>query len=87
MRDIHKKPSKWKAGCFPAERILTIALHQKEFSVHQYQYRDDKKRKLAGRLEKEGFLKRIGKSYGYIDYAITEAGKSRLKEIQGGSND
>lgn len=80
---IYKKPSKWKAGHFPAERILSIALHQKEFDVHLYQYRDDNKRKRAKGLAKEGLLKSAGVVGKYRTYVITDAGKARLKELQG----
>ena len=79
---IYKKPSKWKAGYFPAERILAIALHQKEFSIHVYQYRDDNKRKRAKELAKEGYLKSMGVVDKYRTYVITEAGKARLKEMR-----
>lgn len=79
---IYRKPSKWKAGHFPAERILSIALHQKEFSIHLYQYRDDNKRKKAKRMAKEGLLKHMGVVDKYRYYTITDAGKARLKELQ-----
>lgn len=82
MSGIHRKPSKWQAGQFPVERILAIALHQKEFSIHLYQYRDDNKRKKAKRLAKEGLLKHMGVSGTFRYYTITDAGKERLKELQ-----
>lgn len=76
----YKKPSKWKAGHFPTERILAIA-NSGGFTVHRYAYRDENKNRKAKKLAKEGLLKYLGVNGSYRDYAITELGKQKLKEL------
>lgn len=78
---IYRKPSKWPAGQFPTERILAIA-NSGRFSVHRYSYRDENKNKRAKKMVKEGLLARPITSGSYRDYAITELGKAKLKEMR-----
>ncbi len=78
---IYRKPSKWAAGHFPTERILAIA-NSGGFTVHRYAYRDENKNKRAKKLAKEGLLKHLGVNGSYRDYAITELGKEKLKELR-----
>ena len=77
---IHKKPSKWKPGHFPNERILAIA-NSGGFSTHRYSPQDTIKNKKARKLAKEGFLKHLGINGSYRDYEITELGKEELKRL------
>ena len=78
---LYIKPSKWKVGHFPTERILAIAASG-GFSVHRYRYRDDSKNKRAKKLVKEGLLKYLGTDGDFREYVITELGKSKLKDIR-----
>ena len=77
---IYRKPSKWAAGHFPTERILAIA-NSGGFSTHRYSPQDTNKNKRARKLAKEGLLTHLGINGSYRDYAITELGKEKLKEL------
>lgn len=78
---IYKKPSKWKTGHFPNERILAIA-NSGGFSTHRYSPQDTNKNKRARKLAKEGFLNHLGINGSYRDYEITELGKEELKRLR-----
>lgn len=79
---IYKKPSKWKAGHFPTERILAIANSGGGFSTHRYSPQDANKNKRAKKMVTEGLLERSVINGSYREYAITELGKERLKELR-----
>ena len=78
---IYKKPSKWKAGYFPTERVLAIAATG-SFTVHRYSYGDEGKNIKAKKLVKEGYLKYEGIEGSFRNYSITPLGKVKLKELQ-----
>lgn len=78
---IYKKPSKWKTGHFPNERILAIA-NSGGFSTHRYSPQDTNKNKRARKLAKAGYLKHLGINGSYRDYEITELGKEELKRLR-----
>lgn len=78
---VYKKPSKWKAGYFPTERVLAIAITG-SFTVHRYSYSDKGKNNKAKKLVKEGYLKHEGIEGKSRYYSITPLGKDKLKELQ-----
>ena len=78
---IYRKPSKWEADNFLTERILAIA-NSGGFSTHRYSPQDINKNKRARKLAKEGLLTHLGINGSYRDYAITELGKKKLKELR-----
>lgn len=78
---IYKKPSKWKPGHFPDERILAIA-NRGVFITERYSPRDINRNKRATKLAKEGFLKYLGINGAYRHYEITELGKEELKRLR-----
>ena len=82
MTGIQRKPSKWADGEFPDERILSIALHQGNFLVDKYNPRDANRNKRAKNLVKLGYMTNHGTEGATRYYAITDAGKERLRELQ-----
>ena len=78
---IYRKPSKWAAGHFPTERILAIA-NNGGFSTHRYSPQDANKNKRAKKMVADGLLERSVINGSYRDYAITELGKEKLKELR-----
>lgn len=79
--NINKKPSKWKAGYFPTERVLAIAATG-SFKVHRYSYGDEGKNIKAKKLVKKGYLKYAGIEGSFRYYSLTTLGKVKLKELQ-----
>ena len=79
---IYKKPSKWAYGEFPDERILSIALHQGSFLVDKYNPKDKNRNNRAKNLVKLGYMTNHGTEGVTRYYAITEAGKEKLKELR-----
>ena len=79
---IYRKPSKWKNGEFPKERILSIALHQQSFIVDIYNPRDRNRANKAKRMTLEGYLKYEGIEGRYRTYTITPQGKEFLLQLR-----
>lgn len=79
---IYRKPSKWKDGEFPQERILSIALHQQSFIVDRYDPRERNRANKAKRMALEGYLKYEGIEGRYRKYTITPQGKDLLLHLR-----
>ena len=78
---IHKKPSKWKPGHFPNERILAIA-NSGGFLANRHDRKDTAKNKRAYKLHQKGYLTFGQYDSAHREYYITELGKEELKRLR-----